>query len=426
MDIKSLSLEEIKVLTQQLYEKYEMYLSQNLQLNMARGKPSSEQLDISNEILNIKIDYNTKDNIDARNYGVLDGISECKEIFSELLDINKDNIIVGGNSTLNMIYDAITRFYIWGTNGQIPWGKCEKVKFICPCPGYDRHFDILEKFQFEMIPVALKDDGPDMNEIEKLVFEDENIKGIICVPLYSNPTGTCYSNETISRLAKMQTKAKDFKIFWDNAYALHYIYKKISILNILDECEKYGNEDRVLYFFSTSKINFPGAGVSILAGSKKTIEETKKHMSIQTIGYDKINQLRTVAFLKNKQNTLNLMGKHANILRPKFDIVFEILNENFKNGEMLKWDKALGGYFISVYTEKGCAKDVVKMCMEAGVILTPAGSTYPYKNDLNDCNIRIAPSFPNEKELKIAMEIFCLCVKIVSLNKILNEFKKYH
>ncbi|MDE6182355.1 MAG: aminotransferase class I/II-fold pyridoxal phosphate-dependent enzyme, partial [Eubacteriales bacterium] len=363
-------------------------------------------------------DYNTKEKIDARNYGALDGLLECKEFFSELLEINKENIIIGGNSTLNMIYDAITRFYIWGTNGQKPWGKYEKIKFICPCPGYDRHFDILEKFGFEMIPTSLTENGLNMEEIEKLVLEDETIKGIICVPLYSNPTGTCYNNETITRLVKMKTKAKDFKIFWDNAYAIHYIYEKVSILNILDECEKYGNEDRVLYFFSTSKINFAGGGISILAGSKNTIEETKKHMSVQIIGYDKINQLRTVKFLKNKENTLKLMDKHANILKPKFDIVLKTLEENFKNGEMLKWEKPLGGYFISVDTEKGCAKNVVKMCKELGVILTGAGSTYPKKNDPNDSNIRIAPSYPTEDELKKAIDIFCLCVKIVSLEKV--------
>lgn len=417
MNIKELSLEQLKNLREELYEKYQFYLSENLTLDMSRGKLSLEQLNISNELLNIEIDYISKENIDIRNYGVLDGLLECKELFSEILEIDKNNIIIGGNSTLNMIYDCITRFYIWGTNGEKPWKDYEKIKFICPCPGYDRHFDILDKFNIEMIPVELNEDGPNMQKVEKLVLEDDSIKGIICVPLYSNPTGACYSDEVILKLANMKTKAKDFKIFWDNAYAIHYIYKQVNILNILDECKKVGTEDRVLYFFSTSKINFPGSGVAILAGSYNTIQETKRHMSIQTIGYDKVNQLKLVKFLKNKENTLKIMEKHSKILKPKFDIVLNILNENFNNSEMLRWTKPLGGYFISVDTEKDCAKKVVKMCKEVGLILTEAGSTYPKKYDLNNTNIRIAPSYPNERELKKAIEIFCLCVKIVSLEK---------
>ncbi|WP_291953388.1 aminotransferase class I/II-fold pyridoxal phosphate-dependent enzyme [Campylobacter sp.] len=410
-----------KKILEELYKQYEKYLGENLQINMARGKPSNAQLSLSNDLLNIKINYHTKENFDARNYGCLDGLLECKELFSEILDIKKENIIIGGNSTLNMIYDIISRFYIWGTNGQKPWGKCEKIKFICPCPGYDRHFDILEKFGIEMIPIELEKNGLNMEEIENLCINDDDIKGIICVPLYSNPTGTCYNDETILRLAKMQTKAKDFKIFWDNAYAIHYIYEKIQCLNLLKESEKFGNENRVLYFFSTSKITFAGGGVAILASGKEMIEETKKHMSVQTIGYDKINQLKTVAFLKNKENTLKLMDKHADILKEKFDIVLNKLNENFENGKMLKWEKPLGGYFVSVDTEKGCAKRVVKMCKNLGITLTDAGSTYPKKIDLKDTNIRIAPSFPEKEELEKAMDIFCLCVKIVSIENSFNN-----
>lgn len=416
MDINKNILEE-------LYEQYEKYLGENMQINMARGKPSNEQLNLSNELLNIKIDYNTKENFDARNYGCLDGLLECKELFSEILDIKKENIIVGGNSTLNMIYDAIARFFIWGTNGEKPWGKYEKIKFICPCPAYDRHFDILEKFGIEMIPIQYEKNGLNMDKIEELCYNDETIKGIICVPLYSNPTGICYDDETILRLAKMETKAKDFKIFWDNAYAIHYIYEKVNCLNLLKESEKFNNENRVLYFFSTSKITFAGGGVSILASGKEMIEEIKKYMSVQTIGYDKINQLKTVAFLKNKENTLKLMDKHAEILRPKFDVVLNKLNENFENGEMLKWEKPLGGYFVLVDTKKGCAKKVVKMCKELGVTLTNAGSTYPKNLDLNDTNIRIAPSFPEIQELEKAMDIFCLCVKIVTIENSLNTLK---
>lgn len=408
-------MESQKDILKNLYKKYEEYKSQNLQINMARGKPCNSQLNLSNELLNIKINYKTKENFDARNYGCLDGLLECKELFSEILDIKKENIIICGNSTLNTIYDIISRLYIWGTNGEKPWSKYEKIKFICPCPGYDRHFDILEKFGIEMIPIQFENGQLNIDKIEKLCLKDESIKGIICVPVYSNPTGICYSNKAILRLAKMKTKAKDFKIFWDNAYAIHHIYKKIDCLNLLKESEKFGNADRVLYFFSTSKITFAGGGVSVFASGKNMIEETKKHMSVQTIGYDKINQLKTVAFLKNKENTLKLMDKHAEILREKFDIVLNKLEKNFENGKILKWEKPLGGYFISVNTEKGCAKKVVKACKDLGLILTDAGSTYPKKLDIEDTNIRIAPSFPEKEELEKGMDIFCLCVKIVSI-----------
>lgn len=398
-----------------LYNEYQAYLKQNINLDMSRGKPSEKQLNLSNEILNIDINYKTKENLDARNYGCLDGLLECKELFAEILDLKKENILIGSNSTLNMIYDMITRFYIWGTDGQKPWKDLDKIKFICICPGYDRHFDILEKFGIDMIPIQIEKDGINVKKIEELCLKDELIKGIICVPLYSNPTGTCYNDETVINLAKMKTKAKDFKIFWDNAYAIHYVYKKVNCLNILEESKKYGNENRILYFFSTSKIIFAGSGVSILASGEKMLAQIKKHLAIQTIGYDKINQLKTVAFLKNKQNTLSLMDKHAEILKQKFDIVLQKLNQNFKNTDFLKWDIPLGGYFISVYTKNGCAKKVVDMCKKVGLILTEAGSTYPKKYDEKDSNIRIAPSFPNKKELEKAMDIFCLCVKIVSL-----------
>ncbi|WP_250278131.1 aminotransferase class I/II-fold pyridoxal phosphate-dependent enzyme [[Clostridium] colinum] len=414
----NLSKEELLQQKQDLQKQYDKYLIEKLDLNISRGKPCKEQLDLSNDMLNIN-NYLSKDNIDLRNYGLIDGIEEAKELFSDILDIDKNNIIIGGNSTLNMIYDAITRLYIFGYMDNIPWGKLEKVKFLCPVPGYDRHFDILEKFGFEMINIPITEDGIDMDMVEKLCKEDENIKGIICVPLYSNPTGTCYSQETIERLAKMETKAKDFKIFWDNAYAIHYVYEKIEIYNIFKACEKYNTQDRILYFFSTSKINFPGGGISLLAGSDNTIKDTLNHMSKQTIGYDKINQLRTVMFLKDKENTLKLMEAHANILRPKFDIVLNTLEKNFNNNPILKWEKPKGGYFISVDTREGLAKNVVSMCKKVGLVLTDAGSTYPKKIDPKDTNIRIAPSFADKDELQKAMGIFCLCVKIATIDKIL-------
>ncbi len=417
-DFSILSKDELLKYREELQKQYDTYLIEKLDLNMSRGKPCKEQLDLSNNMLNIN-DYISSDNIDLRNYGILDGIKEAKEFFASLLDIDKNNIIIGGNSTLNMIYDAISRLYMFGYMGSTPWCRLEKVKFLCPVPGYDRHFDILEKFGFEMINIPITKDGINMDMVEDLCKNDENIKGIICVPLYSNPTGTCYSKETVDRLAKMQTKAKDFKIFWDNAYAIHYIYEKIELYNIFEACKKYNTEDRIMYFFSTSKINFPGGGVSLLAGSDNTIKDTLSHLSIQTIGYDKINQLRTVKFLKDKENTLKFMDKHANILRPKFDIVLNTLEENFNNNPILKWQKPKGGYFVSVDTLEGLAKKVVAMCKELGVVLTDAGSTYPKKQDPKDSNIRLAPSFPNIEELKKAMDIFCLCVKIATIDKML-------
>lgn len=416
-----LSKDQLLIYKNKLEKEYNKFLNENLSLDMSRGKPCKEQLDLSNSILNMN-EYISKDGIDLRNYGLLDGIEEAKELFSDILSINKENIIIGGNSTLNTIYDCVTRLYIFGYRGHTPWRKLSKVKILCPVPGYDRHFDIFEEFGFEMININITKNGIDIDTVEELCKNDELIKGIICVPLYSNPTGTCYSDETIKRLAKMETKAKDFKIFWDNAYAIHYVYEKVDIFDIFTACKPYNTEDRILYFFSTSKINFPGSGIAILAGSKNTISDAKSHLLKQTIGYDKINQLRSVKFLKNKENTLELMKKHADILKPKFDIVLNTLEKNFKNNNLLKWEKPLGGYFVSVDTLEGLAKDVVEMCKKAGVILTDAGSTYPKKLDLKNTNIRIAPSFTKEDELKKAMDIFCICVKLTSIEKILYEY----
>ena len=414
----NLTKKELLQEKEKLQKQYNNYLKQNLNLDMSRGKPCKEQLDLSNDMLNIN-DYISNDNIDLRNYGILDGIKEAKQFFGNLLDINENNIIIGGNSTLNMIYDEIARLYMFGYMDNTPWCNLEKVKFLCPVPGYDRHFDILEKFGFEMINIPVTENGINMDIVEDLCKNDESIKGIICVPLYSNPTGTCYSKETVERLAKMKTKAKDFKIFWDNAYAIHYIYENVELYNIFEACEKYNTQDRILYFFSTSKINFPGGGVSLLAGSDNTIKDTLKHLSKQTIGYDKINQLRTVKFLKNKENTLKFMDKHANILKSKFDIVLNTLEENFSNNPILKWEKPKGGYFVAVDTLEGLAKKVVVMCKELGVTLTDAGSTYPKKQDPKNSNIRIAPSFPSLEELQEAINIFCLCVKIATIDKFL-------
>lgn len=420
-DITQFTKQQLLELKKELYEKYNKYKSLNLSLNMSRGKPSGSQLNITNGILAKLDSYITQDGVDARNYGVLEGITEIREIFAELLNLDKDNIIIGGNSSLNLIYDTFARFMLFGTLGSIPWSKLPKIKFLCPSPGYDRHFSICEEFSIEMIPIPMLETGPDMDMIEKLVKEDESIKGMICIPLYSNPDGTCYSDETVTRIAKMKTAASDFRLIWDNAYGVHHIYSENKILNIFEEAKKYGNEDRIFYYFSTSKITFPGSGVAFISASQKNIAEVKKHMSIQTIGHDKLNQLRIVKYFKNADGIRNHMKKQALELIPKFDLVLNKLEEEFKNKKLLKWTNPKGGYFISVNTMDGCAKETVKLAKEAGVTLTGAGSAYPYKHDPHDRNIRIAPTYPELDELEKAIEIFCICVKIASVDKLLEN-----
>lgn len=421
VDFKRLTKDELINLKAELQKEYNDIAAKKLSLDMSRGKPAASQLDLSNGILNSLESYITEEGIDARNYGILCGLKETKRLFSELLGIPASKIIIGGNSSLNLIYDSIARLYIFGALGSKPWGKLDKVKIICPCPGYDRHFSMLEEFGFEMITVKLGDDGPDMDTVEKLAAQDEAVKGILCVPLYSNPDGTCYSDETVERIAKMKTAAEDFKIFWDNAYGVHHIYKERKLKDIFEACEKYGNEDRVLYFFSTSKITFPGSGVSLLAASEKYAEEIKMRLGIQTIGYNKLNQLRMISFFKNADGVREHMKKLAALLKPKFDIVLTKLEEEFSKNGLLRWTKPDGGYFISVDTMDGCAKEVVRLAKEAGVVLTNAGATYPYGNDPHDSNIRIAPSYPDTAELTEAVHVFCVCVKLASVNKILAE-----
>lgn len=420
-DITKFSKKELFDLKSELEKQYKNHSDKELNLDMSRGKPSIEQLDISNELLNKLDSYIAENGIDARNYGVLDGLLEVRKLFSDLLDIPKEKIIIGGNSSLNLIYDTLTRLYIFGSLNNTPWGKLEKVKILCPCPGYDRHFAICEKLGYEMIPIPLLENGPDMDMIEKLVSEDEFIKGILCIPLYSNPDGTCYSDEVVTRIASMKTAAKDFKIFWDNAYGVHHIYSTEKIQDIFKTCEKYGTEDRIYYFFSTSKITFPGSGVALIAASEKIVEETKKHMAIQTIGYDKLNQLRLLKYFKTAENIKNHMKLHAEKLKPKFDIVLNKLDEQFKDTNILKWKKPKGGYFISVDTIDGCAKETVRLAKEAGVNLTDAGSCFPYKKDIKNSNIRIAPSYPTINELKEAIEILCICIKLAAVNKLLEN-----
>lgn len=421
LDFTQCSVEQLMEEKQLLEKKYADYVGQKLKLDMSRGKPASTQLDLNNDILSTLETYITEDGTDARNYGVLDGLSEAKKLFSELLNIAPANMIIGGNSSLNLMYDAMTRLFLFGTEGELPWCKLDKVKFLCPSPGYDRHFAICEDLGIEMITVPMHEDGPDMDYIESLVKEDASIKGIWCVPLYSNPQGICYSDEVVDRLASMQTAAKDFRIFWDNAYGVHHIYDEVKLKDIFEAAHAAGNENRVYYFFSTSKITFPGAGVALIASSLSNIAEIKKHMSIQTIGHDKLNQLRTVNYFKNADGIRVHMKKLGNELRPKFEIVLNTLEQELAGTGLLSWTKSQGGYFVAVDTLPGCAKETVRLAKEAGVVLTGAGATFPYQNDPQDRNIRIAPTYPTVEELQKAMELFCVCVKLAGVNRLLIE-----
>jgi DNA-binding transcriptional MocR family regulator len=406
-------------------ERYDEYKNQNMILDMSRGKPCPEQLDLSSEMLDILISddhLKAKDGSDCRNYGGIDGIPEAKELFSQILEVSTNEIIIGGNSSLNMMYDTISRAMLHGVYGSgSQWGKLPVIKFLCPSPGYDRHFAICELLNIEMIVVDMLQNGPDMDTIEKLVSEDDSIKGIWCVPKYSNPDGITYSEETVDRLAHMNTKARDFRIFWDDAYTVHHLTKPDQLKNILAACKAAGNPDRVYMFSSTSKITFPGSGIAALASSEENLNFIRKQISIQTIGPDKINQLRHVRFLKNIDNLKVHMEKHAAIIEPKFDMVLNKLESELSGKNIASWNKPNGGYFISLNTLDGCAKDVVNMAAEVGVTLTKAGATFPYGKDPRNRNIRIAPTFPSVKELETAIEVLCLCVQLVSIKKILSE-----
>lgn len=425
-EYKSMSTKELIELKSELDKKYHEFKSQNLSLDMSRGKPNTEQLNISMEmmdVLNSKANLKCREGIDCRNYGVLDGILAAKELIANMLGVLPDEVIIYGNSSLNTMYDSIVRAYVHGILGNKPWSKYDKVKFLCPVPGYDRHFSVAEYFGIEMINVNMNEDGPDMDTVEKLVSEDETIKGIWCVPKYSNPQGITYSDAVVKRFANLKPKAKDFRIFWDNAYVVHDLYEddRDELLNIMDECKKAGNPDIVYEFCSTSKISFPGSGIAAMAASKNNIESIMKQLTIQTIGYDKLNQLRHVRFYKTMDGIKEHMKKHAAILRPKFETVLSTLDKEIKPYGIGTWFNPKGGYFISFNTLEGCAKKVVALCKEAGVVLTEAGATYPYKKDPTDSNIRIAPTYPSIDELKKALELFIICVKIASIDKILSE-----
>lgn len=397
----------------------------NLKLNMARGKPAAAQLDMNMGLLEFPKDCVLEDGTDARNYGVLEGIPECRRLFGQLLGLNPDQIIMGGNSSLNLMFDTIAFHCLFGTGGEKPWShygyEGSPVKFLCPVPGYDRHFQICEELGIQMIPVPLLEDGPDMDMVEAMAGKDESIKGIWCVPLHSNPQGVCYSDRVVDRLAAMETAAPDFRIFWDNAYGVHHIYGEVALKNIQDACRACGHPDRAYYFFSTSKITFPGAGVSLVASGPDNMKELKGHMSSQTIGHDKLNQLRHVQYFKTPENIRRHMKELADVLRPKFDMVLDRLEEELKGTGLAVWSHPRGGYFISLDTLPGCAKRTVQLAGEAGVTLTGAGATYPYKKDPEDRNIRIAPTYPTPEELKAAMDIFILCVKIAGIESVMNQ-----
>ena len=420
-----LTRDELLTIKDELEKEYKEAASKGLKLDMSRGKPAAKQLDLSRDMLDVvnsSSDLKCEDGVDVRNYGILDGISEAKKIMADILGVSSDNVIVFGNASLNIMYDMVSRAMLFGILGSTPWSKLDKVKFLCPVPGYDRHFAITELFGVEMINIPMKADGPDMDLVEKYVNNDESVKGIWCVPKYSNPQGITYSDEVVKRFAALKPAAKDFRIFWDNAYAIHDLYEddKDELLETFAECKKNGNEDMVYEFCSTSKVTFAGGGISALAASKSNIDDVKRTMTIQTIGHDKVNQLRHARYFKDINGVYDHMKKHAAILRPKFEAVINEFEKELSGLGIASWVKPKGGYFISFETMEGCAKAVVAKCKEAGVTLTGAGATYPYKKDPNDSNIRIAPSLPTEEELKQATELFILCVKLVSVDKLLE------
>ncbi|MEG0895212.1 MAG: aminotransferase class I/II-fold pyridoxal phosphate-dependent enzyme [Oscillospiraceae bacterium] len=399
---------------QELLNKYDEYKSQNLSLDMSRGKPSKEQLNLSLQMLNIDMTENyTENGVDMRNYGILEGIPSMRNLFAQMLEVKQENIIVGGSSSLNMMFDSISRSINFGVMGSIPWNKLKKVKFLCPSPGYDRHFAICQLFNIEMITIPMLSNGPDMDMVEQLVASDDSIKGIWCVPMYSNPTGTTYSDNVVKRFGKLKPKAKDFRIYWDNAYCVHHLVDfPDKLLNIFDVAE---NPDLIIEFASTSKITFSGSGVAALAASKANIDFIKKIMSVQTIGNNKINQLMHINFLKDIDGIKEIMKKHKEIIAPKFKCVLDILDREVS--DISDYSRPKGGYFISFNTLPGCAKRVWQLCKEAGLILTDVGATFPYGIDPLDRNIRIAPTSPSIEEIEKAMELFCLCVKIATYEK---------
>lgn len=415
---KDMTSAELQAEKAELEKRYNDFKAKGLKLDMSRGKPGSDQLDLSKG-LNDVADY-TENGVDLRNYGMMDGTPACKKLFADLMQVKPENVIVGPNASLTLMFDYISQCFTHGA-GDTPWCKLDNVKFLCPVPGYDRHFTILEHFGIEMINIDMKADGPDMDAIEEAV-KDPSVKGMFCVPKYSNPQGITFSDDVVRRIAALKPAAKDFRIIWDNAYMVHdFVDDGDKLLNIFDVLPEYGNEDMVIEVCSTSKITFPSAGVSALAASDNNIKAIKKRLNAQTISYDKMNQHRHVEFFKNVDGILAHMKKHAAILKPKFDMVIKHLNNELAGLGIASWTEPKGGYFISLDVMDGCAKRVGELCKEAGVVLTTIGATYPYGKDPNNRNIRIAPSYPPTEELDIAAELMCICVRLASVEKLLGE-----
>ncbi len=423
---KDMDREELTQVKNDLEEQFLKIKEKGLKMDMSRGKPSSEQLELSMgmlDVLDSKSVLVSENGTDCRNYGGLDGIPEAKKLMADMMEVPAEQVIVFGNSSLNMMYDTVARSVTHGVMGNTPWCKLEKVKFLCPVPGYDRHFGITEHFGIEMVNIPLSEDGPDMDMVEELVNTDETVKGIWCVPQYSNPQGVTYSDETVRRFASLKPAAPDFRIYWDNAYGVHHLYEddQDHVLEILKACEEAGNADMVYKFASTSKITFAGSGLAALAASEGNIKDIKNTMKMQTIGHDKINQLRHVRFFKDMDGIKEHMKKHADIIRPKFEAVLETMDRELSGLGIASWISPKGGYFISFESLDGCAKAIVAKAKEAGLVMTGAGATYPYGKDPHDSNIRIAPTYPTLEELKEAAEIFVLSVKLVSAKKLLGE-----
>lgn len=421
-----LTKEELLELKKSLKAEYKAMQNRDLRLDMSRGKPSQEQLDISMGLMDVLTsdkDLMSENGSDCRNYGVLDGIPEAKGLMGDMMEVPADNLIIYGNSSLNVMYDCISRSYTHGVMGSTPWCKLDKIKFLCIVPGYDRHFAITEYFGFENVCVPMLESGPDMDMIEELVQNDDSIKGIWCVPKYSNPTGNSYSDEVVRRFARLKPAAKDFRIYWDNAYTIHHLYDldQDHLIEILAECKRAGNPDLVYKFASTSKVTFPGSGIAALATSHNNLEDIKNQLKNQTIGHDKVNQLRHVRYFKDIHGMVEHMRKHSDSLRPKFEMVIDTLEKELGGLGIASWTKPKGGYFISFDTMEGCAKEVVLKCKKAGVVLTGAGATFPGGKDPYDKNIRIAPSFPPVADLEIAANLLCLCTKMAAVDKLLGE-----
>jgi len=421
---QEMTQEELQDLRVRLEQDYAQLKARGLKLNMARGKPGAEQLELSRPLLDVlssESDCVTESGVDCRNYGELLGIPEARKLFGDFLGAAPEETIVVGSSSLTFMYDCMARAMLLGVlGGDKPWCRYGKVKFLCPVPGYDRHFTICETLGIEMINIPLTEWGPDMDLVERLVSEDETVKGIWCVPKFTNPLGGSYSDEAVRRLAALKPAAKDFRIFWDNAYAAHYVYEDTPVLNILDECKKAGSPDMVYMFGSTSKITFPGAGVAFFAASRANVDFTARQLGAQSISWDKMNMLRHVRFFQNADGIHAQLDKHAAILRPKFDAVLSALESELGGTGAGTWVKPKGGYFVTYISLPGCAKQIVSLCKEAGVVLTDAGATHPYHNDPDDSYIRLAPSFPSPAELAQAMEVFCVCARLAAVEKLLG------